>query len=192
MKTFEEIYEEYFEPCVMPTVTRWYNTIQFIPKEDFISIGGQTLHKCYVKYYVEDTNIQDNVKFRTYLNGALEKNFKSLLRDKGRQKDRQTPKGTSVLLSMETDTSEEDGKIRMLKDMIPGVLDFKDIEFQMDLDYILQPLTDLQRRVITCRLINNLSVKETGALLNKSEASVSNAQIKGLIKLRKHLVGSYY
>lgn len=58
-----------------------------------------------------------------------------------------------------------------------------------DLDEMLSPLTDAQREVLLLRLVADLSLAETAAIVERSVGSVKRLQARGLRRLQSGILG---
>jgi RNA polymerase sigma-70 factor, ECF subfamily len=54
---------------------------------------------------------------------------------------------------------------------------------------VVERLPDAQRQVIEMRFVDQRSIREIAAVLNRSEGAIKQLQLRALENLRKHLEG---
>lgn len=72
---------------------------------------------------------------------------------------------------------------------IPDPHDFEDIDRRIALYREVERLPDVQRQVIRLRFVEEKSIREVAAALNRSEGAVKQLQLRALDKLRKSMGG---
>lgn len=72
---------------------------------------------------------------------------------------------------------------------VPGPREVKDIERRIALYQYVEQLPDLQRRVIRMRFVEEKSIREVAAALDRSDGAVKQLQLRALENLRKSMGG---
>jgi RNA polymerase sigma-70 factor, ECF subfamily len=72
---------------------------------------------------------------------------------------------------------------------VPGPREVEDIERQIALYQYVEQLPDLQRRVIRMRFVEEKSIREVAAALDRSDGAVKQLQLRALENLRKSMGG---
>lgn len=74
---------------------------------------------------------------------------------------------------------------------VPDGHDSEEIERRAMLFQLVDRLPDTQRRVIEMRFIDERSIREIAAALDRSEGAVKQLQLRALENLRKHMEGRH-
>jgi RNA polymerase sigma-70 factor (ECF subfamily) len=72
---------------------------------------------------------------------------------------------------------------------VPGPREVEDIERRIALYQYVEQLPDLQRRVIRMRFVEEKSIREVAAALDRSDGAVKQLQLRALENLRKSMGG---
>jgi RNA polymerase sigma-70 factor (ECF subfamily) len=72
---------------------------------------------------------------------------------------------------------------------VPGSRELEDIDRRIALHQQVEQLPDLQRQVIHMRFVEEKSIREVAAALDRSEGAVKQLQLRALENLRKSLGG---
>ena len=72
---------------------------------------------------------------------------------------------------------------------VPDPREVEDIERRIALYQEVERLPDVQRQVIQLRFVEEQSIREVAAALNRSEGAVKQLQLRALEKLRKSMGG---
>jgi RNA polymerase sigma-70 factor (ECF subfamily) len=72
---------------------------------------------------------------------------------------------------------------------VPGPCEVEDIERRIALYQHVDQLPDLQRRVIRMRFVEEKSIRDVAAALDRSEGAVKQLQLRALQNLRKSMGG---
>ena len=72
---------------------------------------------------------------------------------------------------------------------VPDPREIEDIDRRIGLYQEVERLPDVQRQVILMRFVEEKSIREVAAALNRSEGAVKQLQLRALEKLRKSMGG---